>query len=248
MKLVLLYKGQGKQTDAPFSYRPINLLDGAGKLLERLLLRRLGKVAENALSNWQFGFKRGKSTMDAIVEVIKMARAANSGPVQSMDLCTVVTLDIKNAFNSAPWCLIDESLQRSSTPTYLVNILRSYMNNRSVLIGIKDPSTSPIVPVTCSVPKGQFWYQICGTCSTMEYCVYLPVPKNSKLLAFADDVALVALTYNADLLEELVNPILEPFVSWTSKNGLALAPEKSECGILTGKKPHVLRQRMSDTR
>lgn len=40
-KLILLHKGAGKPPDQPSSYRPIILLDGAGKLLERMLLDRL---------------------------------------------------------------------------------------------------------------------------------------------------------------------------------------------------------------
>lgn len=44
-KLVLLHKGADKPTDQPSSYRPIRLLDGAGKLLERLLLNLLEPYA-----------------------------------------------------------------------------------------------------------------------------------------------------------------------------------------------------------
>jgi hypothetical protein len=40
-KLILLHKGVEKPPDQPSSYRPISLLDGSGKLLERILLNRL---------------------------------------------------------------------------------------------------------------------------------------------------------------------------------------------------------------
>jgi len=63
----------------------------------------------------------------------------------------------------------------------------------------------------------------------------LPVHKNAKLIAFADDVALVAVAHNAELMEQLVNPILTNIGEWMSANGLALPPEKSECVVLTSK-------------
>lgn len=63
----------------------------------------------------------------------------------------------------------------------------------------------------------------------------LPVHKDPKIIAFADDVALVAVAHNAELLEQLVNPILADIGNWILANGLALAPEKSECVILTSK-------------
>jgi hypothetical protein len=40
-RLVLLHKGQGKPPEIPSSYRPISLLDEAGKVFERVLLNRL---------------------------------------------------------------------------------------------------------------------------------------------------------------------------------------------------------------
>jgi len=54
-------------------------------------------------------------------------------------------------------------------------------------------------------------------------------------VAFPDDVALAAVAHNADLLEQLVNPILADVAQWMSANGLTLTPEKSECIVLTRK-------------
>lgn len=46
-------------------------------------------------------------------------------------------------------------------------------------------------------------------------------------MAFADDVAVVAAAHNAELIEQLVNPVLTDIVDWMSTNGLRLAPEKT---------------------
>ena len=66
-RLVLLRKGNKTLVD-PSSYRPICLLDTMGKLLEELILQRLQTllVGENGLSENQFGFRKGRSTVDAI--------------------------------------------------------------------------------------------------------------------------------------------------------------------------------------
>lgn len=103
-KLVLMHKGAAKPLDQPSSFRPISLLDGSDKLLERLLLYRLEAHIERfgTLSKLQFGFIRFRSTTDAIEEVLETARAAASGAVQYRRLCTVVIIDVKNAFNTAP--------------------------------------------------------------------------------------------------------------------------------------------------
>lgn len=118
-RVVFLHKGRGKPVSEPSSYRPLCILDTAGKLLERLILARLAVHVEDTggLSPRQFGFRQGSSTMDAIRAVVAEADAAACGPVQDRHLCVMITLDVRNTFNSAPWKLIDAALGRRSTPS-----------------------------------------------------------------------------------------------------------------------------------
>jgi len=133
-KLVLLHKGKRKPKNAPSSYRPISLLDGSGKVLERLLLERLIPHIDSvgALIDLQFGFRWSRSTVDTIHQVLSVAKAAGSVVVQYRDLCVLVTIVVKNA--TTPWRLIDAALRSCATPDYLINILRSFMENRELLI------------------------------------------------------------------------------------------------------------------
>ena len=76
-RLVLLRKGN-KPLGVASSYRPICLLDTMGKLLEAFILQRLQAllVGENDLSENQFGFRKGRSTVDAIQAVVNIATNA----------------------------------------------------------------------------------------------------------------------------------------------------------------------------
>ncbi|CAI6371311.1 unnamed protein product [Macrosiphum euphorbiae] len=75
-----------------------------------------------------------------------------------------------------------------------------------------------------------------GTDIFYDGVLRLPVRDGIRIIAFADDVAVVAVAHNAELIEQLVNPTLEDIVGWMSSNGLRLAPEKSECVVLTKKR------------
>lgn len=93
-RLVLLHKGQNKPVTEPSSYRPLCMLDTAGKLLERIILQRLSKLiaSTGSASPNQFGFMKGRSTEDAINKILDTAKWANSGPSQHQELCVLVAL------------------------------------------------------------------------------------------------------------------------------------------------------------
>ena len=47
--------------------------------------------------------------------------------------CAIVTLDIKNAFNSASWMKIRQAMLKFGVPGYLREILDDYLDNRILL-------------------------------------------------------------------------------------------------------------------
>jgi hypothetical protein len=108
-KLVLLPKPSETEER---KFRPICLIDTLGKVLEHLIKARIEKEVQERgdLSDNQFGFRKGLSTMDAIGEVLKLARLANSGSWGTKEYCALVALDVENAFNTAPWKRIVRAL------------------------------------------------------------------------------------------------------------------------------------------
>lgn len=105
------------------------------KLLERLVLHRIndhlnstGFRAEN-----QFGFRYIRSTEDATEAILHVVRGATLGATQQSDLCILVSLDVKNAFNTVPWDRIDEALYKRRMPQPLVNLIRIYLRDRSLI-------------------------------------------------------------------------------------------------------------------
>ena len=101
-QLILLPK-PGKPPGDPSSYRPICLLDTLGKLLERVINSRLLEYVEGegGLADTQYGFRKGRSTVDAISRVVAMADKALKRKKTGNRYCAIVTIDVRNAFNSA---------------------------------------------------------------------------------------------------------------------------------------------------
>ncbi|CAB0038989.1 unnamed protein product [Trichogramma brassicae] len=155
-RLVLLPK-PGKPPDEPSSYRPLCMLDTAGKILERIICDRLEAFTERpgGLSERQYGFRKGRSTIDAIEDVVSAAREAIAGKRWyrgSKKYCAVVTLDVRNAFNSARWDNILAALRRLLVPDYLLRIIANYFSARVLDFTTDEGPES--YEVTAGVPQG----------------------------------------------------------------------------------------------
>lgn len=134
-RLVLISKGKG-DPDSPSAYRPLCLLDTAGKLFEKLLKPRLIAAVQTSgdLSDRQYGFRRGRSTIGAIKEVVNAAQIAQQGNQYSKKIVLLATLDVRNAFNSARWSDILNALERRfQIPAYLLRILKDYLRDRELI-------------------------------------------------------------------------------------------------------------------
>ena len=71
------------------------------------------------LSDNQFGFRKGRSTIDAIDRVVSVVENAVSGSRCTKRMCAIISLNLRNAFNTARWDKIMLALEDLSAPLYL---------------------------------------------------------------------------------------------------------------------------------
>ena len=106
------------------------MLDSAGKII---MYTRIEAIAEKHLSGRQYGFCKGRSTVDAINLVVNIAKDAISGTRWKngeKQYCSVVTLVMQNAFNSARWDRIMEAVDQFDSPKYLQKLIARYFTDR----------------------------------------------------------------------------------------------------------------------
>lgn len=120
--LVLIPKGP-LDPAGEIKVRPICLLDEVGKILERVLADRINNWMDDnplsSLSEYQFGFRKSRSTIDALVCVKNFIQEATceGGTV------IAVGLDITNAFNSVSWVVILRAIEEKGIPGYLCRMV-----------------------------------------------------------------------------------------------------------------------------
>ena len=108
--MVLLRKEEEPLKDAS-SYGSICLMDTIGKLLEGMILQRLQRhmFGKNSLSENKFGFIKNRSTVDAIQAVVDIPTLARIGAGKRRGFFSLISIDIRNAFNTARWNICIEA-------------------------------------------------------------------------------------------------------------------------------------------
>lgn len=231
-RLVLLDKGKGPPI-TPSSFRPLCMLDNVGKLYEKLLRTRLRAAVKEAggLSKNQHGFRVGHSTIGAIAEVVEAARKEWQGNHRTRNACVLVTLDVKNAFNTARWVDILDALEhRFGVPTYLRRVISDYLNNRELMYQTTEGPRKK--RITAGVAQGSalgpdLWNIL------YDGILRLDLPEYATIIGFADDVAITILARNPEEARRRVEYVTRIVKDWLEARGLHLAANKTEVVVLT---------------
>jgi len=248
--LVLLHK-EGKDATTPSAYRPICLLDEAGKLFERVVTNRLVQHLKQVgpdISDAQYGFREGLSTVDAIQCVRNLAeeRMAQGGVVLA------VSLDIMNAFNSLPWDRMKESLRWHGVPKYLANVIHDYLRDRWVVY-TDGTGTVRKGELHCGVPQGSVLGPLLWD---IGYNVVLQtaLPPGCSITCYADDILILA--GGRDWAEAISRGevAVHSTINSIQRAGLKVAAKKTEALFMYEKKekgqppPNMTRNRIDRDR
>lgn len=128
-RLVIVRKGN-KPLDEPSSYQPLCKLNTTGKLFEKIIDNRIRELLEtnNCLTDNQHGFRRVNSTVGAATRLREIANVCRQNIHWNVGL---LTLDIRDAFNFAPWTGIIEAAT-GKKPIHICKLLDNYFCDRNL--------------------------------------------------------------------------------------------------------------------
>ena len=124
----------GLPTDLIKNYRPINNLPTIEKIIETYLMIHINKHVEkhNILSDKHHGGRRGHSTMTALTMIYNKLLYNKENSIISTILCT----DLSAAYDTVDTDILLEKLQYYGFEGKILNILRSYYENRKQYVNI----------------------------------------------------------------------------------------------------------------
>lgn len=123
----MLLPKAGKDTENyTAAYRPLCRLNTLNKLFGQLVAARKRSYMEDKcqMSDRQYGFRQGRSTVDAVKKVVGIARN-EMGKRKGRGPRTLVTVDVKNGFNAVPWVHINEAMKKRRVPQYISGVIRN---------------------------------------------------------------------------------------------------------------------------
>ena len=172
--------------------------------------------AAGGLAKRQHRFRRGRSTIDAVREVVEAAR------------------NVKNAFNSVRWPNILDALEHDfHVPKYLLAILGHYLQDRYLLYETEEAQVRR--ELTAGVAQGsvlgpELW--------NISYngVFHLPMLDVVFLNGYADDIVAIVIARTKERAEALLDRVLTRVKRRMEERGLEIAATKTEVGILSKKR------------
>jgi Reverse transcriptase (RNA-dependent DNA polymerase)/Endonuclease-reverse transcriptase len=216
---IIMIPKPNKPTHLPSSYRPISLLPIMGKILEKLLLRRLLPIldSQNIIPNHQFGFRSHHSSVQQCHRVVDTI----SSSLESKHYCSTAFLDVEQAFDRVWHDGLLAKLKGFLPFTYYL-ILKSFLSDRSFQVS-QSYSVSTIYPVGAGVPQGSILAPILYTIYTAD----LPTHPSTILSTFADDTCILSPHSDPAIASHFLQVHLNSVAAWCHKWRIKLNPKKS---------------------
>ena len=145
----------------------------------------------------------------------------------------LTSLDVKGAFNAAWWPAIISALKEMNCPKNLFKLTLDYFNERKAILQQNDITI--VREVTKGCPQGSccgpgFWNILYNSLLSIEY------HKNSKVIAFADDLLLLSKGRSSLEAETTANYDLYKIANWARENKMQFNQDKSKVMLISKKR------------
>lgn len=202
--------------------RPISLLSVFSKIFEKLMKTRLINYLNRIqfFSDRQFGFRKGKSTEDALVNVSDMIYNSMNAGSKS----TGLFVDFKKAFDLVNHDILLLKMEAAGIRGVALNWFRSFLTGREQRVRV-GASLSSAAPVKMGVPQGSV---ISATLFLVFINDLLELQLNGNPSAFADDVALFYCHKNIQVISNFLNEDLRVLRNWCALNKMQINVSKTK--------------------
>ena len=220
--MIPLFKS-GERSDFK-NYRPISILPFLSKVFEKVVLKQLCSYFENKqiLCPEQFGFRRGRSTLQSCVSLMQyLYNALDDG-----NNVLSIFLDFNKAFDSVEHGILLRKLSHYGIRGFVHDWVKSYLTNRKQYVHCNNVKSS-YSNISHGVPQGS----ILGPFLFLVLVNDLPnCSAKFKFNLFADDSTISYIFDHNELQRTsvIVNSELDLVYSWLCANKIKINANKTK--------------------
>ncbi|RZC40463.1 RVT 1 and/or Exo endo phos domain containing protein [Asbolus verrucosus] len=210
-----------KNLENPTNYRPISLLNTLSKLTEKIILIKLNKFITKfkIIKNQQFGFRSKHNTVHQVARITNdIIENFNKNKTTAM-----IALDIQKAFDTVWIEGLIHKLTKTSIPTRLIKLIQSYLTGRSFRAKVNN-EYSNTKQIRAGVPQGS----VLGPTLFILYINDIPEFMQTKISLFADDTAIYASSYYAEVANKQLQIHLNILQNYYRNWKITINPDKTE--------------------
>ena len=224
---VRLLPKAGRALTSASDFRPVSLTSAVGKLLERIVARRLLCWCDQRglLPAEQSGFRPARDAPEQVVLLTQRAVQASNGGL----VTAVAALDVAKAYDSV-WHAGLLHQCREVLPGNVSRWIAGFLGGRSAAV-LEPGALSASFPTPGGVPQGSPLSPLLYVLFTRE----IPLPRGQRLgaTAYADDIALWSVAASPSAAWSRLEPHLSALVAWGCRWRLRFNADKTQAAFFT---------------
>ena len=122
--IIPLYK-EGKK-DIKGNYKPVSILSNLSKIFEKCIFEQMSRFFENIFSKYQCGFRKGFSTQQCLLAVLKKWKKS----VDNSKTFGALLTDLSKAFDCLDHELLIAKLSACGFSLTTLKLVHNYLSNR----------------------------------------------------------------------------------------------------------------------
>ena len=201
------------------NYRPISILPAISKIYEKLLADQLNIHFEKILSKFQCGFRKGFSAQHCLIYMIEKWKKSLDNKGAAGALLT----DLSKAFDCLDHGLLIAKLEAFGLDYPSLNIINSYLSNRSQRVKINSRYSSPWESMY-GIPQGSILGPLLFNVYLCDLFLFL---NESTIINYADDNTPFAIAQDNESVIKLIEHDSNILFLWLANNMVKANPSKS---------------------
>jgi len=232
--VILAFPKPNKPPTAPGSYRPIALTSCIGKLMEKIVNTRLMNLLEsnNYLSPHQYGFRKMRSTSDALIRLSTDILHALS----RREHLVCVFFDMKKAYDTTWRYGILKRLYELGIRGHMALFINNFLSHRQFQTRIGTAS-SEWHSQEEGVPQG----------SVLSCCLFALaidgittcLPHGVKCSLYVDDFMIYTTAARLQSAERRLQQAINNVATWTLNHGFTISEDKTEIVNFNRRRSHA---------